>query len=46
MVKKHMKPTQDNPDGGIVEREAPLHVSNVKKVDGGSAKSKKKDGAE
>lgn len=29
MVKKHMKPTQANPDGGIVEKEAKIHVSNV-----------------
>ncbi len=28
-IKKHTKPTQRNPQGGIVEREAPLHVSNV-----------------
>jgi large subunit ribosomal protein L24 len=29
IVKKHAKPTQTNPDGGIVEFEAPFHVSNV-----------------
>ncbi len=29
LVKKHMKPTQVNPEGGIVEKEAPIHVSNV-----------------
>ena len=29
MVKKHLKPTQANPDGGIVEKEAKIHVSNV-----------------
>lgn len=29
VVKKHLKPTQVNPDGGIVEKEAPIHVSNV-----------------
>lgn len=29
VVKKHLKPTQMNPDGGIVEKEAPIHVSNV-----------------
>ena len=29
MVKKALKPTQDNPDGGFVETEAPIHVSNV-----------------
>lgn len=29
MVKKHMKPTQANPEGGIIEKEAKIHVSNV-----------------
>lgn len=29
VVKKHMKPTQANPDGGIIEKEAKIHVSNV-----------------
>lgn len=28
-VKKHTKPTQKNPAGGIVEKEAPLAISNV-----------------
>ena len=29
IVKKHQKPTNANPNGGIVEVEAPIHVSNV-----------------
>lgn len=29
MVKKHSRPTQDNPQGGIIEQEAPIHVSNL-----------------
>ncbi len=29
MVKRHTKPTQKNPQGGIVEKEAPLNDSNV-----------------
>ena len=33
IVKKHMKPTQENPDGGIVEMEAKIHVSNVMAFD-------------
>src|SRR5699024_12466114 len=33
IVKKHKKPTQDNPDGGILETEAAIHVSNVMHVD-------------
>lgn len=32
MVKKHMKPNQQTRQGGILEREAPLHISNVKLV--------------
>jgi large subunit ribosomal protein L24 len=26
---KHLKPTQANPQGGIVHREMPIHISNV-----------------
>ena len=32
MIKKHSKKTQDRPDGGIVELEGPIHISNVKKI--------------
>lgn len=30
MIKKHQRKTQDNPNGAILEREGPIHVSNVK----------------
>lgn len=33
LVKKHLKPTESNPTGGIVEVEAPIHISNVMLVD-------------
>ena len=33
MRKKHMRPTESNPDGGIVTIEAPIHISNVMLVD-------------
>lgn len=33
MMKKHAKPDQDNPQGGILNQEAPIHVSNVMPVD-------------
>ncbi|WP_114572164.1 50S ribosomal protein L24 [Exiguobacterium flavidum] len=33
MIKKHSKPSQLNPQGGIVEKEAPIHVSNVMLID-------------
>ena len=29
IVKKHERPTEKNPRGGIVDKEAPLHISNV-----------------
>jgi large subunit ribosomal protein L24 len=29
MVKRHVKPSQQNPQGGILEKELPLHYSNV-----------------
>ncbi|CAH0120724.1 50S ribosomal protein L24 [Paenibacillus sp. CECT 9249] len=38
MVKKHQKPNQANPQGGIIEQEAPIHVSNVMHVDPKSGK--------
>lgn len=33
IVKKHTKPNQANPQGGIVSHEAPIHVSNVMLID-------------
>lgn len=33
MVKRHTKPSQQNPQGGIIEKEAPIHVSNVMLAD-------------
>ncbi len=29
MVKKHVKPNAQNPQGGIVEKEAPMQISNL-----------------
>ena len=29
MVKKHARPTQENPQGGIMQMEAAIHISNV-----------------
>ena len=34
IVKKHMKPNQTNETGGILSVEAPIHVSNVKVIEG------------
>lgn len=33
IVKKHSKPSQMNPQGGIISQEAPIHVSNVMPID-------------
>jgi large subunit ribosomal protein L24 len=33
MIKKHAKPSQENPQGGILNIEAPIHVSNVLPID-------------
>ena len=33
MVQRHTRPTQSDPQGGIKNKEAPIHVSNVAIVD-------------
>jgi large subunit ribosomal protein L24 len=33
MVKKHTRKSQDHPNGAIVEREGPIHLSNVKRIE-------------
>jgi large subunit ribosomal protein L24 len=33
MIKKHQRPTQKLRQGGIIEREGPIHLSNVMLVD-------------
>lgn len=38
VVKKHSKPSQANPQGGIFSQEAPIHVSNVMPIDPKSGK--------
>ena len=32
-VKKHMRPSQENPQGGIVEKEMSIHLSNLMLLD-------------
>ena len=32
MIKKHLKRSATRPEGGIIEREGPIHVSNLKVV--------------
>jgi large subunit ribosomal protein L24 len=43
-VKKHLRKSQDNPKGGIVEKEAPVHVSNLKVVKASEEKPVEKQG--
>lgn len=33
IVKKHTKPTAKNTQGGIIEKEAPIHISNLMLID-------------
>lgn len=33
IVKRHVKPSQTNPQGGIIEKEAPIHLSNLMVID-------------
>lgn len=40
--KKHEKPSQINPDGGIVNKEMPINASNVKLQEGKTKKASKK----
>ncbi|MBI1316658.1 50S ribosomal protein L24 [bacterium] len=33
IVKRHTKPSATNPQGGIIEKEAPIHISNLMVAD-------------
>lgn len=33
MISKHTKPNADYPNGGIIKKEAPIHLSNLKVID-------------
>ena len=35
LIKRHTRPSQENPQGGIVEKEGSIHVSNVMLVHSG-----------
>ena len=34
VAKKAVKPSEQNPEGGFVTKEMPIHISNVRKVEG------------
>ncbi len=42
IVKKHQKPQNGNDNGGIIEMSAPIHVSNVQKIEDKKANTTKK----
>ena len=44
MIKRHLKKSQDNPQGKIAEREGPIHISNVKVLERHDREGKAKGG--
>jgi large subunit ribosomal protein L24 len=36
MIKKHVRRSQEQPNGAIIEREGPIHISNVKLLEKGA----------
>jgi len=40
MIKKHQRKSQEHPNGAIIEREGPIHISNVKLVEAESTTKK------
>jgi large subunit ribosomal protein L24 len=43
LIKKSVRKSQDNPNGAIVTREGPIHISNVKIVEAPRPKRTKKE---
>ena len=44
LIKKTVRKSQDNPNGAIVTREGPIHISNVKIVETHAKRTKKAKG--
>jgi large subunit ribosomal protein L24 len=42
IIKKHLRKSEDNPQGRIAEREGPIHISNVKLLQRDGRTEKKK----
>ncbi len=42
LIKKHLKRSTDHPQGAIIEREGPIHISNVKIIEKTEKKVEKK----
>jgi large subunit ribosomal protein L24 len=43
LIKKTQRKSQDNPNGAIITREGPIHISNVKLIQARTAKLAKKN---
>jgi large subunit ribosomal protein L24 len=41
LIKKHQRKTQDNPSGAIIQREGPIHISNVRIVERATSEKEK-----
>lgn len=41
LIKKHQRKSQEQPNGAIIEREGPIHISNVKVVEATAPKKEK-----
>ena len=41
IIKKHLRKSEDNPNGKIAEREGPIHISNVKLIERATKTDKK-----
>lgn len=45
MIKKHVRRSQEQPNGAIIEREGPIHISNVKLLEKGTREGSAKEGS-
>ena len=45
MIKRHLRKSQDNPQGKIAEREGPIHISNVRVLERGERATAKGKGS-
>jgi large subunit ribosomal protein L24 len=45
IIKRHTRKSQQHPQGAIVEREGPMHISNVMRADHYDARAAKREGA-
>jgi large subunit ribosomal protein L24 len=46
LIKKNIRKSQDHPNGAIITREGPIHISNVKLVEVRTSRASKKRGEE